>query len=120
MKKYLVNLARLITVLFIFAAATSHADYELPESLLGYKMILASKLRTDDGGRYIGFVQDGYLNPPFVLIGTVRYDMHIAKIAGRVEDTKLIGKIYLPAALSVESINELRINGYTILWKNIE
>jgi hypothetical protein len=94
------------------------ADYELPDSLFGYKMILTSSLRNDNGESYIGFVQHQNLKPPFVLLVTKSFNMHQVKITSQVMDEKLVGKIFLPAGVTAEDIKELRINGYTILWKS--
>jgi hypothetical protein len=44
--------------------------------------------------------------------------MHQVKITSQVMDEKLVGKIFLPAGVTAEDIKELRINGYTILWKS--
>lgn len=109
--------ASLVTLMLLISPA-SHAEYELPETLLGYKMVLASTTRMYNDEFYIGFLQFGNMTPPFVLIETKGFDVIAPKIITEIKDDRLLGKIILPANLSADDVQELRINGYSILWKN--
>ena len=96
------------------------ADYELPQTLFGYKMVLASKPRADEDKTYIGFVQYTNMTPPFVIVVTKSFNMVQSKITTKVVDDALVGRIYLPQGVVAEDVKELRINGYSILWKTAE
>lgn len=96
------------------------AEYELPQTLLGYKMVLVSSTRMHNQQAYIGFLQFKNMTPPFVLIQTKGYDFITAEIVSERLDDRLVGKIMLPPKLTGDDVQELRINGYTVLWKNLK
>lgn len=109
----------LICVPLLFATPVI-AEYEIPSRVLGYRMILASKVHVENDQPYIRFTQFDNLTPPFVLIETKTYDLKMTKIQSEVVDGRLEGRILLPLNMSGDDVQEMRVNGYSILWKNID
>ena len=121
MLKYMSLIA--LSILFsstLIYMPNAYADYELPESVFGYRMILTSTVRTENNETYIGFVQYKNMTPPFILIETKSYNYHQSRIESSVIDGKLVGRIFLAPGMTAEDIKQLRINGYSVLWKSAE
>lgn len=102
----------------LLVVKNAHSAYEIAENHLGYKMVLASSVKVHEGQAYIGFLQIKNIEPPFVLIVTKGYNMISPQILSEVVDDRLEGRIMFPPGLRAGDIKELRINGYTILWKS--
>lgn len=111
---------RVLGLLLLLYAPVSLADYELPESTFGFKMVLASHAKAENDHLYIGFLQIKNIKPPFVLIQTTSFDLITAKITSEASADQLVGKIHFPPNLKPEQVKELRINGYSVLWKHAE
>ena len=110
----------LLILLSIGIADDAHADYALPDSMFGYHMSLSNHAEQGEETMFIGFVQYEGTPAPFVIIETFSNNLFNAKITTQIVEHKVHGKIHLPAGVMGSDVKQLRINGYTVLWKHLE